>query len=324
VSRSSAASYTLLLTLLSGAFLFLPAKAQAGAWTTGEGKVWGKVAVFHMDSDRLFVDADRVGDICSERMLELGERAPYDCQLEGGGGLKTTQLFFEGAIGLHERIDLWLQIPVILNGEFTSMFVDENQRGLGDIRFGTKALLLRKPVVLATRLRVKAPTGDFPVDAVQFPLGEGQWDVTPAVLASRSLFNGAIWVGAQLGYRARFKNDQAMLDLGDEVLGVAEGGGWALPWLYTELRYQLQWGFESKRTSGPLDQTLAPRRVMFLTPKLMVAPFRPQRATTREVLANLAVEWGVRIPVWGRGWPADPVWFIGVNTKLQAFPDYEL
>jgi hypothetical protein len=115
-----------------------------------------------------------------------------------------------------------------------------------------------------------------------------------------------------------------MLDLGDEVLGVAEGGGWALPWLYTELRYQLQWGFESKRTSGPLDQTLAPRRVMFLTPKLMVAPFRPQRATTREVLANLAVEWGVRIPVWGRGWPADPVWFIGVNTKLQAFPDYEL
>jgi len=164
-----------------------PNVAEAGAWTTEEGVVWSKIALFHLDSDRIFVDSIRAGTFCGDRTLDLGERAPYDCQLEGGGGLITTQLFLEAAIGLHERVDLRLQVPIVLQGRFDSSFVGENEQGLGDIRFGGQVLLLSDPIVLSAGWEVKAPTGEFVTDAVRIPLGEGQWDLAFRGLIARSV-----------------------------------------------------------------------------------------------------------------------------------------
>lgn len=303
--------------------LCVPSSALAGAWTQPEGTVWSKLSLWHVDSDRIFVDSVRAGDTCNGVMLEPGDRAPYDCQLEGGGGLKTTQLFFDLFFGLHDRIDLRLQVQGIANGEFKSEFVTENERGLGDIRFGTQVLLLREPVVAAVNLRAKAPTGDFTTDAVGFSLGEGQWDLLSRGLLSKSFLDGKIWAGVEAGYRARFDNDSADLNVGDEILAIGDVGGWPSEWTYLQLRTKMVWGFTTTRTGGPISaQPVWERRYVLLEPKIMIAPLRHIDAEFKHHFRDLGVEWGVRVPVWGRNWPADPMWFVGISSAFRVFEPY--
>ena len=295
-----------------------PAAVQAGAWTTEEGVIWGKIALFHLNSERLFVDSIREGTFCEGRTVTAGERAPYDCQLEGGGGLITTQLFLEAAVGIHERVDLRLQVPVILQGRFDSMFVDENEQGLGDVRVGGQVLLLSEPFVWSGGWEIKIPTGEFLTDAVRIPLGEGQWDFTFRTLLARSFIEGRLWVGGEFGYRVRLTNEQANLSVGDELVAVLETGGQPIPWVYLQVRSDFLWGFPSQRIGGPVVQELAPRRVLFLQPSVTLLPF----AAGTGPLTGSGVEVGVRIPVWGRGWPADPVWFVALSTTVRVFDRY--
>lgn len=316
--------------ILGAAMLFavsaVPSAARAGAWTTEEGVVWGKIALFHLDSDRVFVGHTRDGTDCSgkdgTRTLNIGDRAPYDCML--GGGLKTTQLFVEASFGLHERVELGLQLPIILNGEFVSDDVTDNSRGLGDLRFGTKVLIVPEPLVLSAAMDVKAPTGDFSIDAVQVPLGEGQWDVTFRGLVAKSFLEGKLWAGGEAGYRIRTDNEETQpqpIDMGDEVVAVLEGGARPLPWLYLPARLELLWGFDSH--FEPANEFLprskrGRRRVLFVQTGLMLNPLRH----TAGYFRDLGVEWGVRVPVWGEDWPADPVWFVGFTNRFRVFEPY--
>ncbi len=300
--------------------LWFSSTAHAGAWTVPEGVLWTKVAWFRLNSDRLFVDSVREGVFCAEenRTLLEGDRGPYDCNLAGGGGLRTDQLFIEAAIGIHRRIDFRLQVPVILAAEFVSDGTPATRRGLGDIRATTQVLIVDHPVVISANMEVKFPTGFFTPDAVGAPLGEGQWDFAFRALISGSLLGGKLWMGAEVGYRVRMPNDELGfsgngLNLGDEILAVAEGGGRPVPWMYLSLRSDLLYGFES--TDGPF--TLAGRRILYVQPGITVYPF-----TRVEHWEDLGVEFGARIPVWGRGWPADPIYFVGMSKSVRLFEAY--
>lgn len=277
-----------------------PSHAFAGAWATPEGKMWTKVAWIYLDSDRLFVDSERAGLICGNGTLSLGEGAPYDCQL--GGGFKASTLLFESSIGLHRRLDVKVQIPVFVSAKFLATGTFQERRGVGDIRITAQGVLLEAPVVLATSVEVKAPTGFFTQDAVGLPLGEGQWDIAFRVLASYPIGRGFAWTGIEAGYRIRQPNDQlgiGGLDLGDEILATYELGG-RFPksrWLYASGRYDLRYQLESKDLSQNVFVPNRPvRAVMYVAPKIIINPF----VHGSEALDLLGFEFEVLVPVWGR------------------------
>ena len=308
------------VTLVGLALSASPNVAHAGAWTTPEGVVWGKLAWFRLNSNRLFVDELRAGVICSldGGQLEVGQRGPYDCNLDGGGGLRVDQLFVEAAFGIHRHIDVRLSVPIILASEFVSDGTPAQRRGLGDLRITSQVLILDDPVVLAANVEVKAPTGFFTADAVGVPLGEGQWDIAFRALISRSLLEGRLWFGAEIGYRIRTPNSELgfrdALDIGDEILGVVEGGGRPWDWLYLSLRGELLYGFNSS-DGGFFD--LPGRRVVYVQPGILLNPLQFD-----DKLKSLGLEFGVRIPVWGRNWPADPIYFLGINGAFRVFEEY--
>lgn len=304
------------------AMLAAPSTAMAGAWTTPEGRVWSKIALFHLDSDRAFVNGSRAGETCTRAngesyQLSVGDRAEFDCLLEGRESFVTTQLFLEASLGIHRRLDVRIQVPIILDARFSTPFTPASRRGIGDLRFSAQALVLEAgPVVVATNLEVKAPTGFFTVDAIGVPLGEGNWDITARALVSASMSSGLAWGGVELGYRLRLDDrGQPSVDVGDEVLVVAEGGIRPLSWLYLPIRGELLWGFSSDPGPGP---DLPARRVALVQTGLHVTPF----FHTDSAWKDLGIEWGVRIPVWGRGWTVDPVYSIGVYGSFEAFEAY--
>lgn len=312
----------LVLALLLALQALQPPRASAGAWTTPEGMVWWKTAWIYLNSDRLFVDSEREGLICGDGTLELGERGPYDCQL--GGGFKANTLLLEAAIGIHRRLDLKVQIPIFLSSEFLATGTFQNRRGLGDMRVTAQGLMLEAPVLLAANMEVKAPTGFFTQDAVGVPLGEGQWDVAFRFLASYPFWGGFAWTGIELGYRIRQPNEQlgiGGLDLGDEVLVTWELGARfrRARWLYVSGRYDLRYQFESTDlSSGVFVPNRPVRAVMYVQPKIILNPF----VKRDNALKDLGFEAEVLIPVWGRGWPADPIWVLALTGSFRLFPEY--
>lgn len=308
-----------MLTVLAAA---QPSEAFAGAWTTPEGRMWTKAAWIYLDSEQLFVDSERDGLICGDGTLSLGDRGPYDCQL--GGGFKASSLLLESSIGIYRRVELKIQVPIFLSAQFLATGTSQQRSGLGDIRFGAKGLLLDGPVLLATDIEVKAPTGFFTQDAVGVPLGEGQWDIAFRVFASYPFWGGYAWTGVEGGYRIRMPNELlgiGGLDLGDEWLATYEIGA-RFPkalWLYLSGRYDLRYQLESQDLS---DSVFVPNRpvraVMYVTPKIIINPF----AHRDDALKNLGLEFEVLVPVWGRGWPADPVWILALTGSFKVFPEY--
>jgi len=312
----------LALLLLSLLAILAPSRALAGAWTTPEGALWAKVAWIYLDSDRLFVDSERDGLICGDGRLSLGERGPYDCQL--GGGFKANSLLLESSIGIHRRFDLKIQVPIFLSSQFLATGTFQRRSGLGDIRFTAKGMLVEKPVLLSTSIEVKAPTGFFTQDAVGVPLGEGQWDIAFRIFFSVPFWRGFAWTGVEGGYRIRTPNELlgiGGLDLGDEWLATYEIGARfpKAPWLYMSGRYDLRYQLESKDLSQEVFVPNRPvRAVMYVTPKILFNPF----VRRDDALENVGFEFEVLIPVWGRGWPADPIWVLALTGTFQIFPQY--
>jgi len=303
---------------LGAILMSAPSHAAAGAWTTPEGVIWTKVSVFHLRADRIFINNALDGQFCANaggRTLHAGDRGPLDCMLSPRPTFISTQLFVEAAFGIWDRLDLRVQIPFVLRTEFQTTATPQSRSGLGDLRFSSQLRLLDDPMVLAVRVGVKAPTGQFTPDAVGVPLGEGNWDLEGNLVASRSIGSGAVWLGAEVGYRIRLEDRASpAVDVGDEILAVAEGGYRPIDWLYLPLRWDMQWGFQSSTPLGNLPA----RRVMNLQTGVMVQPF----ARTDLYIKDLGVEFGVRIPLWGRGWPADPVYFVGISSSLRVFEAY--
>jgi len=300
----------------------MPSSAFAGAWTTPEGALWAKVAWVYLDSDRLFVDSERDGLICGDGRLSLGDRGPYDCQL--GGGFRANSLLLESSLGIHRRFDLKIHIPIFLSAQFLATGTFQRRSGLGDIRFHAKGMLLDKPVLLSTSIEVKAPTGFFTQDAVGVPLGEGQWDIAFRIFVSYPFWRGFAWTGVEGGYRIRLPNELlgiGGLDLGNEWLATYEIGA-RFPkalWLYMSGRYDLRYQLESKDLSEDVFVPNRPvRAVMYVTPKILFNPFFRRH----DALENIGFEFEVLIPVWGRGWPADPIWVLALTGTFQVFPQY--
>jgi hypothetical protein len=57
---------------------------------------------------------------------------------------------------------------------------------------------------------------------------------------------------------------------------------------------------------------------MYVTPKIILNPFIHRD----DALENVGFEFEVLLPVWGRSWPADPVWVLAMTGSFRLFPEY--
>lgn len=282
---------------LLAAALCWPQSVQAGAWSLREGRLAAKASLLHLSSDLVFADDDDVTLLGCSGAIESGDRRPYDCAT--GGRFGVTAIYVDTGLGLGRGWEVGFQLPVVLETSFENRSgLSGRDGGLGDVRvYGRKQVALG-PIAGALRLEAKAPTGNFSVDEAVPPLGEGQWDVTAEVSAGWA--QTRFYAGADLGFRWRAPNPSNDVDVGDELLALAEAGLHVFEWLTVPLKTDLIYGFESTQTDVP---TPRPRRWLWrLQPGLRIR--WPGQAW--------GLEGVVFVPLAGAGYPANPTFSLAL------------
>jgi hypothetical protein len=288
--------------------------AFAGAWTLEEGKIWSKAALLYLRSSSLFADQNDerfgltgcVDGAGNPVTISAGDRRPYDCTT--GGTFQVAAIYWDTYFGITDELDLIVQIPFILHTQFENdSGLDGSDAGLGDIRVGAQYRYLADPVVLALYFAVKAPTGNFTTNEAVPPLGQGQWDLTWRALIGRSF--GRFYAGADIGYRLRLTNPDTGINVGDEILVNLEGGVTIWKWISFQTGGDLLWGFESEEEGAPTNR---PRRWVLHVRGTLSLAFHE----------HFGMELGLRWPVAGEGWPADPVFGIALYGKTPKLWDW--
>lgn len=295
----------------------LPRPAEAGAWTQPPGQLWLKASLIRLDSDAVFADADDVFLTGCSASIEVGDRRPFDCAT--GGRFGVTALYLDAILGLAEGLDLGLQVPWIAETTFVNRSgLSGEDAGLGDVRLSLRYAWARTgpgrsglpawrgaPITGALHVELKAPTGNFSVDESVPPLGEGQWDLSTRVAVGWA--HPRFYLGGQAGFRWRATNPSTSVDVGDELVALAEGGVHVFGWLSLPLKTDLVFGAESFETGVPNPRP--GRWIWRLIPGIV---FR--WPDTR---------WGLEltsfVPLAGAGYPANPSFAAAVVGGLDLW-----
>jgi len=203
---------------------------------------------------------------------------------------RTRSAYLTAAYGLVRGLELWGQIPVHnLGTEATNG--SSSKTGLGDLRMAVRlspALFgLEAPV--AVRVGYKMPGADFPVDATELPLTEGQDDFEVSIESGLQGDRLPVFIAGWVGHRWRSENVAAGHRPGDETFAHLAVGGSAgrVGW---QLGVDALWG------GVPTDQGLRlvgqKRRMVQIVPSL----------ATRAGPGTL--EASAPVPVSGRNLPA--------------------
>ena len=287
VRRGVASAAGVVLLLLAGPE---PVTAQ---WPVGQGAYWAKISAFHHRT--------------TEEFRASGEKRPF---LSDDAVSRSNAVFFDGLVGLTDRLDLWLQVPYF-DLSFDDASADRDSQGVGDIRISARYNLLSLrdgSIPVSARFTAKVPVTDLTVDAEVIPVGEGQWDYEAWLETGLSLWPLPIYSVLWVGYRWRTLNETTTRDPGDELTFLAEvgatsvlgglGGKVVVDGIFGEA------GAIQGVQLGPGDR----REILYVAPTVLYA-FTP--ATMLEV--------GVRIPLQGRNFPAGAPVQVGLFHEGSIF-----
>lgn len=279
-------SRLLTAAVLAGSWIFAASPAHA-QWTQGRaGKVWVKSALFWQRTGQEF---DAVGN----RRERIDQ-----------GTSNSRAVFTDVIVGLHPRLDLWIQVPY-LDLAFSSPAEDLRSRGFGDLRAWLRWQPFRiaesTPVTL--RVGAKAPLGFAPLDVTIVPLGEGQWDFEIFGEIGHSFWPKPAYAELWLGYRERLANTTTVKDPGAEYVVLAEGG--INPSAGTLLKLTLD-GFVGRNWIVEGVETSSSRRILTL-----------QLGGAVRTLGPVWVELGGRFPLVGRAFPAGPQLVVALSGQLR-------
>ena len=232
--------------LALAALLTLSFPVSAQLTQGAPGRVWVKSVLFVQETD--------------ERYDVIGVRRPF---LNANGVSDAKALFTEVVVGLHSKLDFWVQAPY-----FDLTFTDDVQSlrktGFGDIRAWlrwniTRLFGGRTPISI--RAGAKAPIGESPIDAQLIPLGEGQWDIEAYGEVGHSFWPAPAYAILWLGYRVRLENSERFIDPGNEFVFLGEAGLNPTPDTFLKATFD---GFrgERRRVDGVL--TASQRRIATL------------------------------------------------------------
>jgi hypothetical protein len=268
------------------AFLCLTPAGASAQWAQGGlGKLWVKSAAFWQKTDMRF-DVN-------------GDKVPW---LGGVGESDARALYTDFIVGLHPRVDFWLQVP-FFDLRFTDATSDLRTVGFGDIRGWVRWQYAQLGgTALAIRAGAKAPIGDSPLDAQIIPVGEGQWDLEGVAEVGHSLWPVPAYAELWLGYRKRFEDEETRKQPGDEVVFLAEAG--INPTPSTFIKTTLD-GFRGDNFIVEGVRTQNKREITNLqfSGAVRIGQFWP--------------EFGVRIPLAGQEFPAGVQYVLGVSSTLR-------
>ena len=166
--------------LLLAAASLLAARAEAGPWATGRGRVYVKVSYDFLRSTEL---AQPDGSVLPIPRFVHEEGALYV------------------AYGVSERLTLIGFAPAWRSSDLQDF---GRESGFGDLRFGAQWQLTRKgPWQIALRALVQAPTGDETRAEGLLPTGTGVWEGEDVLSAGRSFAGGRGYGFAEAGYQWR-------------------------------------------------------------------------------------------------------------------------
>lgn len=261
---------------ITAAALVFFASGLDAQWAVGRGEHWVKLSVFHHATEERF-DAD-------------GDVRPF---LGTDARSSSTAVFLDAVYGLHDRVDLWVQLPYF-DLHFDDAADDRHSAGFGDVRASLRYAvppLFGVSVPLALRVGAKAPIRDFPIDAEIIPVGEGQWDLEAIGELGVSFWPtpayGVLW----LGYRWRLENTETTRDPGAEKVLLAELGGRLFGAAGAKLTLDGTFGANGSIQGIRLGQDR--REILYLQPALTYA-----------LGGGFSLEAGARFPLHGRNHPA--------------------
>jgi hypothetical protein len=260
-----------------------PTLSQSGAIRTlPAGAGWVQVSVY--------------GQNANESFNPNGDRQVF----LGNSQFDTRSVYFTGAVGVVEGLELWAQVPL------HRLSVDGSggnslSRGVGDIRTAIRIspALFGFEWPVAVRAGVKIPGSDFPVDATELPLTEGQLDAEVSVDSGWASEDWPLYFVGWLGHRWRAQHVEGEYEPGNERFAHAAVGGSA-GMLHWEVGVDGLWGFAPTQQRVVLPGSA--RRLIQVLPTLGVD------------VAGGRLEFTVPLPLSGRNLPSDPGFSVGFRT----------
>ena len=266
----------------------------AGQWIEPPGTGWVDLGVAHQETREKF---DRTGAV-----------VPFDSE-DARSVVTTARL--TGALGVWRGIDAWVDVPVHRLA-FDDVQDDRLRTGLADprlyLRVGPAVAGLRDlPFAVALRGGVKFPVGDFAVDANTISLSQGQRDWDLLLEVGKSLHPWPAYVMGWAGYRWREVNHAIRRKPGDEWLfyGAAGGSAGRFRW---KVAVDGLIGRPPVRTDFNLVLQNDARELVQVIP------------TVGWKVGPGAIEAGLRVPVYGRKFPAGPVFTLGYFLSWDTPP----
>ena len=227
-----------------------PTLAQSGSvGTIPQGSGWVQVSV--------------VGSRATESFGSFGGRVGF----AGDSEFDIRSAYVTASVGILEGLELWGQVPLHrlrVDGPAGS----SRSNGLGDVRVAVRVspeILGFYDLPVALRAGVKVPGSEFPVDATELPLSEGQRDVDLSLESGWSSSDQSIYAVGWVGYRWRSENTKVEYEPGDEVFAHAAVGG-ALGAFHVELGVDALWG--ASLIEQGLELPSAKRRLVQLLPTI--------------------------------------------------------
>ena len=226
------------------------------------------------------------GQRATESFNPLGDRQRFLSDSE----FDTRSAYVTGAYGVVTGLEVWAQAPVHhLNVEASSGA--STSRGIGDLRGAIRLslALVGWEFPVAFRAGLKVPGSEFPVDATELPLTEGQRDLEVSVESGWAPDFSPVYVVGWAGFRWRAADAAGRHEPGDEGFAHLAFGG-----VFESVNWEV--GFDGLWGGAPTQQGLeipgSARRLLQLLPTIGVG-IGPGR-----------LELTTPIPMWGKNLPA--------------------
>lgn len=217
------------ILLLVGIFLSQEAHS---AWTQPKGHSYNQLTLSYYKTTQRYssMNVDTSGEVV-DRSSRIWKTDTEE--------FNSTKITYYGEYGITDKLTVFTSIPYDWQRSNDTMrFAGEDgPSGVGDINLGVRHGLidniLGSGILMSAQAEVKIPEAyDYGDPVRDLSLGDGQYDLTLAILFGRGLGKGYAWMNA--GYKFRFENteNEPVTFKPSDQIKVSIGGGYAVTsWL---------------------------------------------------------------------------------------------